>query len=204
MAHTTVARHAVHEEMVQGSRFIAYADEANDVAGAADHLAAIRAEHPGATHHCWAYRVDAAQRFSDDGEPGGTAGRPMLEVILKRDLDHVSAVVVRYFGGKKLGAGGLARAYSGSLAKALDLAGTHDVPDTAAVIIRAPFAHTDAVLRLLDSYSKTHPPFIRGAPEFDGAGLIARVTLAVTDQDELLRELTEVTNGAADLQPTAN
>jgi len=200
VAHSTIARPAEHEEVVQGSRFIAYADIADDVGAASDHLAAIRAEHPAATHHCWAYKVGAAQRFSDDGEPGGTAGRPMLEVILKRGLDHVSAVVVRYFGGKKLGAGGLVRAYSGSLAKALDLAGTHEVPDTLSVIVRAPFAHTDAVLRLLDLYSKTHAPFVREAPEFDGAGLLARVTLAAEDEAELLRDLTELTHGTARFQ----
>ncbi|HRQ10355.1 MAG: YigZ family protein [Trueperaceae bacterium] len=204
MAHSTIARAAMHEEVVQGSRFIAYADVAGAVGAATDHLAAIRAEHPAATHHCWAYKIGTAQRFSDDGEPGGTAGRPMLEVILKRGLDHVSAVVVRYFGGKKLGAGGLVRAYSGSLAKALDLAGTHEVPDTLSVTVRAPFAYTDAVLRLLDSYSKTHAPFVREAPEFDGAGLVARVTLAVHDEGGLLRDLTELTQGTARLQADAD
>lgn len=73
-------------------------------------LAALKGEHPGASHHCWAFRFGEVQRFSDGGEPAGTAGRPMLEVLLKRGVDRTLAAVVRYFGGTKLGAGGLARA----------------------------------------------------------------------------------------------
>lgn len=200
MAHRTVAVAAEHEELVQGSRFIAYVAEVMDVAAAASHLATLRAAHPDATHHCWAYRVADAQRFSDDGEPGGTAGRPMLEVILKRDLDHVSAVVVRYFGGKKLGAGGLVRAYSGSLAKALDAAGTREVVDVVRLAVRAPFAATDVVLRLLDAAALECAPFVREAPEFDGDGLIVHVTLAVAAADELREELREATHGSASVE----
>lgn len=185
---------------MQGSRFIAYVAEVMDVAAAASHLATLRAAHPDATHHCWAYRVADAQRFSDDGEPGGTAGRPMLEVILKRDLDHVSAVVVRYFGGKKLGAGGLVRAYSGSLAKALDAAGTREVVDVVRLAVRAPFAATDVVLRLLDAAALECAPFVREAPEFDGDGLIVHVTLAVAAADELREELREATHGSASVE----
>ena len=83
---------------------------------------------------------------------GETAGRPMLEVLNKRGLEHVLAVVTRYFGGTKLGAGGLVRAYSGSLAKALDEAGTYQVKDRCKLAFEVPFAAMDSVHRLLDDW----------------------------------------------------
>src|SRR5690606_31894770 len=90
-------------------------------------IARVRAEHPTATHHCYAYVIGAdasVQRCSDDGEPGGTAGPPMLRMLLRRDVRYAVAVVVRYFGGTKLGAGGLIRAYGGAVGAALDAVGT--------------------------------------------------------------------------------
>ena len=80
---------------------------------------ALRREHPGAAHVCWALMAGGQSAANDDGEPGGTAGRPMLEVLRHHDLDGVLATVVRYFGGVKLGAGGLVRAYTDSIAQAL-------------------------------------------------------------------------------------
>lgn len=200
MAHRTVRAAASHEEVVSGSRFIGYVVEVDDVEAAAIHLAGVRAAHPAATHHCWAHRVGPAQRFSDDGEPGGTAGRPMLEVILKRDLDHVSAVVVRYFGGRKLGAGGLVRAYSGTLAKALDAAGVRDVVDVAGVTVRAPFAHTDTVLRLLADAAEKTAPFDLSAPTFDAGGLVVRLSVPEEALAVLSAALREATSGAASLE----
>ena len=92
-----------------------------------DLVAAVRREHADATHNCFAYVVgaDAAvQKASDDGEPGGTAGVPMLQMLLRRDMRYVVAVVTRYYGGVKLGAGGLIRAYGGAVGEALDALGT--------------------------------------------------------------------------------
>ncbi|MGW2638305.1 IMPACT family protein, partial [Streptomyces sp. NPDC001348] len=92
-----------------------------------DFLAAVRKEHADATHNCWAYVIGAdasVQKASDDGEPGGTAGVPMLQMLLRRDMRYVVAVVTRYYGGVKLGAGGLIRAYGGAVGEALDVLGT--------------------------------------------------------------------------------
>ena len=83
----------------------------------------LRAEHPDATHVCWALLAGGESGMSDDGEPSGTAGRPMLEVLRHHDLDGVLATVVRYYGGVKLGAGGLVRAYTDAVATALQHAG---------------------------------------------------------------------------------
>jgi putative IMPACT (imprinted ancient) family translation regulator len=101
---TLAGRHR-HEEEVKRSRFIALVDRADSPDAALAFLELIR--DVDATHNCWAYKVDDKYRFSDDGEPGGSAGRPILAAIEGQGLDHVVAVVIRYFGGTKLGVGGL-------------------------------------------------------------------------------------------------
>lgn len=80
----------------------------------------IKNEYKDATHYCYAYILDNIKRFNDDGEPGGTAGMPILNVLENNNLNHLLAVVVRYFGGIKLGAGGLVRAYTNSITNTLD------------------------------------------------------------------------------------
>lgn len=149
MDHVTVAQQAEHTEVIKGSRFIGIVAPASSEDEAQQLLAAARAAHPDATHHCSAWRIGEVVRFSDDGEPGGTAGRPMLEVILRRDLQNVAAVVVRYFGGTRLGAGGLVRAYSGTVARALDVAGTQQVLALGRLRVTVPFALVDSVLRFV-------------------------------------------------------
>lgn len=119
----TVAHAGVHETEVNRSRFICALAPAATEQEAQEFLAAVRKEHADATHNCWAYVIgaDAAiQKASDDGEPGGTAGVPMLQMLLRRDMRYVVAVVTRYYGGVKLGAGGLIRAYGGAVGGALD------------------------------------------------------------------------------------
>ncbi len=107
-----------HED--RGSRFLAWVFRAPRLPVLEARLAELRAEHPKACHHCWAWRAGDAYRFSDDGEPGGTAGRPMLQVLQGSGLDEIGAVCVRYFGGVKLGTGGLVRAYSAAVSRALE------------------------------------------------------------------------------------
>ncbi len=115
----TLARPAASDLTIRKSRFIgcvqavAGRDEAQAI------VARLRAEHPGAAHVCWALLAGGQSAANDDGEPGGTAGRPMLEVLRRQDLEGVLATVVRYFGGVKLGAGGLVRAYTDAVAQAL-------------------------------------------------------------------------------------
>ncbi len=110
----------VHSELlIKKSRFIACVQPVPDRAAALAVVAGLRAEHPGAAHVCWALLAGGQSAANDDGEPGGTAGRPMLEVLRHQDLDGVLATVVRYFGGVKLGAGGLVRAYTDAVAQAL-------------------------------------------------------------------------------------
>ncbi|MEU0895143.1 YigZ family protein [Streptomyces massasporeus] len=123
----TVAGPGVHETEVNRSRFLCALAPAATEREAQDFIAAVRKEHADASHNCWAYVIGAdasVQKASDDGEPGGTAGVPMLQMLLRRDMRYVVAVVTRYFGGVKLGAGGLIRAYGGAVGEALDTLGT--------------------------------------------------------------------------------
>jgi uncharacterized YigZ family protein len=111
---------AAHSELlVKKSRFIGCVQPVADRAAALAVVAQLRREHPQATHVCWALLAGGQSAANDDGEPGGTAGRPMLEVLRHQDLEGVLATVVRYFGGVKLGAGGLVRAYADTVAQAL-------------------------------------------------------------------------------------
>ncbi|MGF6673983.1 IMPACT family protein [Paraburkholderia tuberum] len=104
---------------IRKSRFIAHAIPVADRDAAMAELQRLRDEHPAATHVCWALLAGGQSGMSDDGEPSGTAGRPILEVLRHHDLDDVLAAVVRYYGGVKLGAGGLVRAYTDAIASAL-------------------------------------------------------------------------------------
>ncbi len=111
------ARHS--EFVVKKSRFIGCVQPVADRVAAQAAVDGLRSEHPGAAHVCWALMAGGQSAANDDGEPGGTAGRPMLEVLRHHALEGVLATVVRYFGGIKLGAGGLVRAYTDSVAQAL-------------------------------------------------------------------------------------
>lgn len=106
------------------SRFIGRCFPVKTEEEAMEKLNAIRKLHYDATHNCWAYALSGgAQRFSDDGEPGGTAGMPIMDTLIKRDIKDALIVVTRYFGGILLGSGGLVRAYSRSASEALSAAG---------------------------------------------------------------------------------
>jgi uncharacterized YigZ family protein len=117
VGYLTVAKTFERTEEVKGSSFIAFVTIVESLDEVETQLQTVRTKYEDASHHCYAYKLGQAMKFSDDGEPGGTAGRPMLGVLTKRNLDHVLAVVTRYFGGTKLGAGGLVRAYSVHLLK---------------------------------------------------------------------------------------
>lgn len=115
----TLASTVSAELEIRKSRFIGLAIPVADRDAAMIELRRLRDEHPTATHVCWALLAGGQSGMSDDGEPSGTAGRPILEVLRHHDLDGVLAAVVRYYGGVKLGAGGLVRAYTDAIASTL-------------------------------------------------------------------------------------
>ncbi len=123
----SIARNGSHEIEIQRSRFVCNLARVRTADEAAAAISEVRRTSWNATHHCTAFRIGTngqEQRSSDDGEPAGTAGVPMLEVLTRRAVTDTVAVVTRYYGGVKLGAGGLIRAYGRSVAEALDAVGT--------------------------------------------------------------------------------
>ncbi len=122
----TVKGYGEKEIVIEKSRFIAYVTRAETEQEAQEFIQTIKKKHWNATHNCSAYLIgenDQIQKANDDGEPGGTAGVPILEVIKKKNLKDTVVVVTRYFGGIKLGAGGLIRAYSKSASEGIKAAG---------------------------------------------------------------------------------
>ncbi|KAH9315517.1 hypothetical protein KI387_024144, partial [Taxus chinensis] len=105
-----------------------------------------------ATHNCWAYKLGELYRFNDDGEPGGTAGRPIHSAIVSSGLDRVMVVVIRYFGGIKLGTGGLVRAYGGVTSDCLRVAPTCVVKSKVAMILEVPFDLLGNIYPLIQSH----------------------------------------------------
>lgn len=115
----TLKSNSINEIIIKNSRFITLLYKLNDVNEVNSIVDEAKELYPKANHYCYAYITDNARRSSDDGEPGGTAGAPMLNVLDKEELINVLAITVRYFGGIKLGAGGLVRAYSKSVRDAV-------------------------------------------------------------------------------------
>ncbi|HLR70539.1 MAG TPA: YigZ family protein [Pseudogracilibacillus sp.] len=122
----TVKQAGSHEIIIQKSRFIGYVERVTTEEEAIDFIQKIKKKHHNATHNCSAYIIgdhDQIQKANDDGEPSGTAGIPMLEVLKRLSLKNTAVVVTRYFGGIKLGAGGLIRAYSSTTSEAIKKTG---------------------------------------------------------------------------------
>jgi uncharacterized YigZ family protein len=179
----TLAR-AVHSDLtIKKSRFIGCVEPMRDRASAQARVLELWRQHPGATHVCWALLAGGQSAAVDDGEPSGTAGRPMLEVLRHQDLEGVLATVVRYYGGINLGAGGLVRAYTDAVASALT--GAVKVPLTKLRMLRCtlPYALEGTVRREIDAaratlVNVTHDSVVAmtiSLPEPDAASFIARL-----------------------------
>ena len=145
----TLAKPVHSELLIKKSRFLGCVQPVADRAAALTVVQQLRAEHPGAAHVCWALLAGGQSAANDDGEPGGTAGRPMLEVLRHQQLEGVLATVVRYFGGVKLGAGGLVRAYTDAVAQALLAAEKLPLQRTLRLACRIPYAFEGFVRRAL-------------------------------------------------------
>jgi uncharacterized YigZ family protein len=186
---TTLAAAAVHELVVKHSRFLAHAAPVEDAEAAAAFIAAISV--PDATHNCWAWRIGSTYRSSDDGEPAGTAGRPILSAIDGQGLDGVAVVVTRWYGGIKLGAGGLVRAYGGAAAECLRTAERRDVVEMVEVEVECPFADIAAVHaalpafaaeKLREDYAADGVRFLLRLPAAQVAALASRLRDATRDR----------------------
>lgn len=133
---------------IKRSKFIATLSHVESGEDAEAFVRAVRKRYPDATHNCYAYIADELgneTRFSDDGEPGGTAGQPMLEVLRKKGIVKAAVVVTRYFGGIKLGAGGLVAVYTDSVSEVLDAAGIRRMTECAEVTVECDYSDHSAI-----------------------------------------------------------
>ncbi|MBD5824282.1 YigZ family protein [Lactococcus petauri] len=150
----TIKEDFIAEEEIKKSRFICHLKRVYTEEEARAFISEIKKEHHKANHNCSAFTLgdrQEIQRSSDDGEPSGTAGVPMLEILKKREITNVCAVVTRYFGGIKLGAGGLIRAYAGSVGHALDQVGLVKFVTQEQLILTLDYGNYDGLQRFLSS-----------------------------------------------------
>ena len=145
------------EEVILRSRFIATAGPVTNVEEAKAFVADIRTEFAGANHNCYAFAAGppgstAMAGMSDDGEPSGTAGRPMLAVVLGSGIGDLAVVVTRYFGGTKLGTGGLVRAYSGSVKAVLEVLPVREKVSYRMLLVSGPYTYVTPLERLLPEF----------------------------------------------------
>ncbi|MDI4635715.1 YigZ family protein [Pelomonas sp. V22] len=177
----------VHSELIiKKSRFIGCVEPCAGREAALVRVAALREQHPGAAHVCWALLAGGQSAANDDGEPGGTAGRPMLEVLRHQDLELVLATVVRYWGGIRLGAGGLVRAYTDAVAQALLTAEKIPLVKQALLRCTLPYAQEGLMRRELELARAqlgevlhgTQVEFSFSLPEPTAASFVARLNEA--------------------------
>ncbi len=183
------------EETIQRSRFITTAAHAPDADAAHAFVQRIREEFPDATHNCWAFVAGPPGStshigMSDDGEPHGTAGRPMLTALLHSGVGEVVAVCTRYYGGVKLGTGGLSRAYSGGVKLGLESLPTEEKVERVPVLITVSYPDVDGLQRLLESMD-----VIVDADEY-GADVRYRCLVPDSSLEELRVAVADLTRGA--------
>ena len=180
-----------HED--KRSRFIGEIWPVKDEAEARDYLTQTRKKYPDARHHCWVWILpDGSCRWSDDGEPGGTAGGPMAAVLKGANVYGVMCVVTRYFGGVLLGSGGLVRAYSKAASLALADAGTEPDPEKAMLRLACPWDSLDKVHRLVREYDGA---LLDSDYESDPERAILTVELLAEKAEPFIARLTDVTGG---------
>ena len=192
----SVAGEYTAERTIEKSRFLSYVAHTAGEEEARAFLDRVRKEHPLSTHVCWAYisdRLGNLQRFSDDGEPQGTAGMPILGVLKAKELRETAVAVVRYFGGIKLGAGGLTRAYASLAAEGVE--GAKKVLYTVCreLLIEADYPEVDPLLRFFGT--KGTMVLMK---EF-GARALFTVAVKEADAEAFRAEVTELLLGRADI-----
>ncbi|MGT2682351.1 YigZ family protein [Streptococcus porci] len=183
----TIAANGIVEEDIKKSRFICHLKRVETEEEARNYIAQIKKEHYKANHSCSAMIIGEdgqVKRSSDDGEPSGTAGIPMLTVLEKRELTNVVAVVTRYFGGIKLGAGGLIRAYAGSVAHALDEIGTVEIKELNGIQIQLSYSQYQTFANFLED---------KQLQEFDTQFGTEVITHVYVDKDKVETTIADLT-----------
>lgn len=189
----TLAAPCEFQETIRKSRFLAKAAPVSSPKEAQAFVQA--ASDPTASHSCWAWKIGSQYRFSDDGEPGGTAGRPMLTAIEGQDCDRVVVVVIRWFGGIQLGTGGLARAYGGAAAKCLQSGERVELISR----VRCSFHCRFAELALLKARLGEYDALIE-SEAFDAEGAELQLALPAAQQPRLQQLLADISRGRSELR----
>jgi uncharacterized YigZ family protein len=184
----TLTGEVTHEAVVKHSRFIAHAAPVANEDEARAFLERIG--DPDANHNCWAFKAGDQYRFDDDGEPGGTAGRPILQAIEGQEMDRVVVVVTRHFGGVKLGTGGLVRAYGGTAAEALRIAPSRPLIRKVRLRISLPFDCINAAHQAMDSFKAT-----KLDETFNSEGVTLMVTVPETQREAFAENLRDLARG---------
>jgi uncharacterized YigZ family protein len=184
----TLSGLATYQEDIKKSRFLVFADAAQTP----EQAMAFFERHSvlEATHNCWAYSIGAQYRFNDDGEPGGTAGRPILQAIQGQQCDQVAVLVVRWFGGVKLGPGGLMRAYGGSAAQCLRLAQRMEIVEQSLLNCRCQFSDMALVQSRFEQFG-----IVIEQEAFDAEGVSWRLRLPRAVREDFTALFINMTRG---------
>jgi uncharacterized YigZ family protein len=188
----TLSAPCEYREEIRKSRFLALAAPIGSPAEAQAFIEA-HSDH-SASHNCWAWKCGAQYRFSDDGEPGGTAGRPILAAIEGQDCDRVAVLVIRWYGGIQLGTGGLARAYGGSAAKCLQGGAHVELVELCKARYHVPFAELARIRARLGDWQVRIE-----SEEFDATGALLQLALPAERFDELSQRLNDLGRGQIQL-----
>ncbi|QQX91945.1 YigZ family protein [Gluconobacter sphaericus] len=183
---------ATYESVIKNSVFRASAAPVEDEAAAMAFFREVAVL--DATHNCWAFKIGQRFRCSDDGEPGGTAGRPILSAIEGQDFDNVMIVVTRWYGGVQLGAGGLVRAYGGAASACLREADRIERIETAKLRFHCPFSSFAMVESKIESWRAA-----RLECDFDGEGAWITLAVPVEEVDAITDWLRDLTRGQMDI-----
>ncbi|NBB92760.1 MAG: DUF1949 domain-containing protein [Gammaproteobacteria bacterium] len=179
-----------HEAEIKKSRFIAHAAPVDDEAEAKTFIERI--SDPAANHNCWAWLIGDLYRFDDDGEPGGTAGRPILQAIESQGYDRTVVVVTRFFGGTKLGTGGLARAYGGTANEALRTAESAPIIPRIRLRLTLPFEFVDAAHHALSEFEGE-----KLDEDYDPEGVTLIVAVPAASRQSFAEHLRDAAKGQA-------
>ena len=197
-SYITVSGFSCEEIIINKSRFIGYAAPCSSENEALSFLQNIRDEHKTATHHCYAYIIGencGIMRYSDDGEPGGTAGLPIMDVMRTKSIVNCCIVVVRYFGGTLLGTGGLVRAYTQSAQAALAASGIVRMEKTSFYLCTLPYSAWDRF-----RYAADHLPVKLENIEY-GSSICFRLALRSSESQSLLPRLSDAADRALESIP---
>ncbi|EPL6456643.1 MULTISPECIES: IMPACT family protein [Providencia] len=187
-------------EEIKKSRFITYLAHTEGIDAAKDYIQSIKAQYPDARHHCWAFvagRPDDSQQlgFSDDGEPTGTAGKPIMAQLLGSQLGEITCVVVRYFGGIKLGTGGLVKAYGNGVQQALKILPTKTKVPQKVFNLVCDYSLINAIEQLLAQVNGVilHSDY--------NEAVALQITIPATLEQEVNDRLRDISRGALTLTP---